>query len=255
MRLTSGVLVLTALMVLSASAKTTWPCTFSFSNNYDLNSISDTEFDAVDGNDNDYFFKVCDPTTVAGGISSTKPCDADTQVCQQSVTTGVSCGIGPPTTSELSILNGVSTSGVVMKTTGGVVGCGNTARSTTINVVCIDDFSGKAEGSLDAVDEEPPCTYTINLYTIAGCPGNGGGGGSGGIPGGAVFIIILVCVLVIYICGGVGYNYYKGNRGVELVPNLEFWKDLPYLLKDGVMFIVNTATGKSGSYGGSTASF
>mmetsp|Transcript_27663 Transcript_27663/g.77346 ORF Transcript_27663/g.77346 Transcript_27663/m.77346 type:complete len:248 (-) Transcript_27663:153-896(-) len=167
----SLVLCFLFVSVALVESSTTWPCTFQFGNNsYDLTPISDILFDAIDGGSNDYYFKVCDPTTVAGNISPTKPCDDGTQVCQESVTTGVSCGIGPPSTSELTTLGGVATSGVVMQTSGGVVGCGSVPRSTTINIACLDDFTGKSEGSLDPMDENPACVYTVNLYSETACP-------------------------------------------------------------------------------------
>ena len=35
-----------------------------------------------------------------------------------------------------------------------------------------------------------------------------------------------------YFIGGSVYQYYvKGARGQEIVPNINFWKDLPFLIK------------------------
>ncbi len=37
---------------------------------------------------------------------------------------------------------------------------------------------------------------------------------------------------MVYIIGGVLYNKFaKGAKGVELIPNIEFWKELPGLVR------------------------
>ena len=38
----------------------------------------------------------------------------------------------------------------------------------------------------------------------------------------------------------------KELRGVEMVPHLAFWKDLPTLVKDGALFVKGKATGGGG---------
>ena len=56
----------------------------------------------------------------------------------------------------------------------------------------------------------------------------------------ALFLILLIVSLlgvITYIVAGVLLMYfYKKVRGVALIPNLEFWKDFPFLLKDGFLF-------------------
>ena len=40
---------------------------------------------------------------------------------------------------------------------------------------------------------------------------------------------------------GVAYNVQrKGARGVGAIPHLDMWKDLPFLVRDGVVFAVDT---------------
>eukprot|EP01006_Ploeotia_vitrea_P013553 TRINITY_DN3539_c0_g1_i1.p1 TRINITY_DN3539_c0_g1~~TRINITY_DN3539_c0_g1_i1.p1 ORF type:complete len:286 (+),score=30.40 TRINITY_DN3539_c0_g1_i1:46-903(+) len=54
---------------------------------------------------------------------------------------------------------------------------------------------------------------------------------------GWIFIIILIVAAVGYIAGGLVFNIaVKKVRGIEAFPNIEFWKDFPSLVKDGVMF-------------------
>jgi len=86
----------------------------------------------------------------------------------------------------------------------------------------------------------------------------GGGGGkdkgndSSGLSGGSVFLIIFFVSLFVYFAAGAGYNYYQGKEGAEIIPQVEFWKDLPFLVKDGAVFsferIRGLVTGGGGSY-------
>jgi hypothetical protein len=46
-------------------------------------------------------------------------------------------------------------------------------------------------------------------------------------------IIAAVSYLVVGIIIQAGV---RGARGVEVIPNLSFWKDFPFLLKDGILF-------------------
>jgi len=81
-----------------------------------------------------------------------------------------------------------------------------------------------------------------------GGPSSGGsGGGSSGCGGGCAFLIIFFVGGFVYFAGGFAYNYkMKELRGVEAIPQVGFWKDLPFLVKDGVLFIKNKVTGNSG---------
>ena len=41
----------------------------------------------------------------------------------------------------------------------------------------------------------------------------------------------------LYLCIGIGINKYKyGMQGIEAIPNISFWRQLPGLVKDGVSF-------------------
>jgi hypothetical protein len=40
----------------------------------------------------------------------------------------------------------------------------------------------------------------------------------------------------------------RGAEGKELIPNYEFWKDLPLLIKDGVLFLVHGCKSDSNNY-------
>ena len=65
-----------------------------------------------------------------------------------------------------------------------------------------------------------------------------------GISGGWVFIIILFVSTILYFLAGTVYKAkVKGAAGVEAVPNIDFWRDLPSLVKDGVSFCVGLVRG------------
>ncbi|KAG5882995.1 hypothetical protein JTB14_033452 [Gonioctena quinquepunctata] len=61
-----------------------------------------------------------------------------------------------------------------------------------------------------------------------------------GLSGGSVFLIILIVVGAIYFVGGALILYFiRGARGQEMIPNVDFWKNLPGLVKDGVIFLLS----------------
>jgi len=55
---------------------------------------------------------------------------------------------------------------------------------------------------------------------------------------GTVIMIVVIVVIVIYFGAGIAWNKFREQKdGVELIPNIEFWKELPGLVKDGVLFV------------------
>lgn len=68
---------------------------------------------------------------------------------------------------------------------------------------------------------------------------SGAGAGSGvdpGVPGIIILILLLVAVVAYIVIGVLVMRFYKGATGIEMIPNLSFWKDFPFLLKDGFVF-------------------
>jgi len=59
------------------------------------------------------------------------------------------------------------------------------------------------------------------------------------------FVILVFFVFGLYCALGIGYNVKNlGAKGLEAVPHREMWLDLPYLVKDGVIFSVDTIKSK-----------
>lgn len=61
-----------------------------------------------------------------------------------------------------------------------------------------------------------------------------------GVSGGDVILIIFFCgVLLPYLVfGALFMKYRRGASGLDLIPNREFWMEVPGLIKDGFMFTI-----------------
>lgn len=95
---------------------------------------------------------------------------------------------------------------------------------------------------------------TLTLYTPAAClamlrpPPSVEGLGTG-----AILSILILVTFFSYCSLGILYNnFVRGMRGVELVPNLDFWRSLPGLVMDGIRFIQNGCRPSSHSDMGSS---
>ncbi len=54
---------------------------------------------------------------------------------------------------------------------------------------------------------------------------------------GGILILLGFLAIVAYLIIGSSVNAIKGERGISIIPNVEFWKDLPFLIWDGVKFV------------------
>ncbi|XP_055588658.1 uncharacterized protein LOC129740995 [Uranotaenia lowii] len=57
--------------------------------------------------------------------------------------------------------------------------------------------------------------------------------------GSVLLILFLIGTFTYFTIGSIVRFMYLGARGIEVVPNLEFWKDLPSLVREGVRFVQN----------------
>lgn len=64
------------------------------------------------------------------------------------------------------------------------------------------------------------------------------------------FFLLLISFIgvVLYLIIGVAVQAARGKRGVEMIPNYYFWKDLPYLILDGVRLIGSICVRRSKQY-------
>lgn len=59
-----------------------------------------------------------------------------------------------------------------------------------------------------------------------------------GVSVGSILIMILVVFISIYLILGMIYKKVRYNAtGINLIPNVEFWKDVPFLIGDGILLI------------------
>lgn len=55
----------------------------------------------------------------------------------------------------------------------------------------------------------------------------------------SIIVLALLGFVIYFILGGLFLYYKRGARGKEVIPNYAFWKDLPFLLKDGLLFTIS----------------
>ena len=95
------------------------------------------------------------------------------------------------------------------------------------------------------------CTQTYVVPTPLACPGSGGSPSKSGLSGGWIFIIILCVVIPLYVIVGCIYKSQKlGATGMDKCPNVEFWRDLPALIKEGCVVTATKIRGLCGGGGG-----
>ncbi|CAH1786549.1 unnamed protein product [Owenia fusiformis] len=68
-----------------------------------------------------------------------------------------------------------------------------------------------------------------------------------GISIGTILCIALAVIVPTYFIVGMAVMHRRGATGTAMVPNVEFWKGIPSLVKDGTMFLVTKVT-KRGEY-------
>jgi hypothetical protein len=129
----------------------------------------------------------------------------------------------------------------LLMSTGSKTGSSNT-RQIQITFYCDPSATGATKPLFlteNGNSAAKTIAYTYSWTTALAC------GGSSGLSGGSIFMIIVLVVTVVYFAGGYAYMYKKhGARGVEAIPNLEFWRNLPGLVKDGWMFVVDKVRNK-----------
>jgi len=217
---------------------------------YDISSLkSTTDLQAQDVNyaSNKYMYYL-NPCGIANNNPAGKCTDGKATYCQVGATSSANLGTctmpdtGPQPASPLWQLIDPNRPQLGVKVTyangdGCNAGGGAPPKKTgVINFYC-DPNSGRGYAN-GTVAENPSCIFTMNIVTSAVCHGGGGSGPPAkGLSGGSVFLIILIVVLFLYIVAGCIYQRKKkGASGVESCPNIEFWRGLPVLVKEGFSF-------------------
>jgi len=117
-------------------------------------------------------------------------------------------------------------------------------RQAIINFPCTPG----ARGSITSIveDDHGQCLFTITFPTEASCPNSANH--NSGLSAGWAFLIMLMILIPLYVLGGCAFKHYRlGASGMEACPNVEFWRDLPSLVMDGVRFTMNKARSEQGA--------
>eukprot|EP01156_Anaeramoeba_ignava_P019337 Anaeramoba_ignava/a95577_11.p1 GENE.a95577_11~~a95577_11.p1 ORF type:complete len:168 (-),score=40.30 a95577_11:97-600(-) len=107
---------------------------------------------------------------------------------------------------------------------------GQTNQILRISFGCDEKVGGKII-SFDNFTQDSTNVLLFQISTKHACQSNET---NSKLSGGWIFIIIISCGSVLY-CGiGIGYKgIFKKSKGVNIIPNLTFWKDFPSLIGDG----------------------
>jgi len=135
---------------------------------------------------------------------------------------------------------------------------GEEDRQADIEFICDGGANPGTFGTAQN-SENPTHFYHLTYTTKFACPqggdggdgshhGGGDGGDDGGISGGWIFIIILICLTVVYLVGGVLWNRFRRDlHGLEMIPNYHFWVALPGLVIAGNVYLWRKARGLCGA--------
>eukprot|EP00163_Fabomonas_tropica_P010107 TRINITY_DN20129_c0_g1_i1.p1 TRINITY_DN20129_c0_g1~~TRINITY_DN20129_c0_g1_i1.p1 ORF type:complete len:233 (-),score=55.41 TRINITY_DN20129_c0_g1_i1:221-919(-) len=227
MRTTLVAVIVTLLSI----SQTTWAvdCTAGGKDFSKLASATDyTASETSGGTTYTFTFNICKEISAGcGGATGVASC--------QSWGTGAqSCGV----LSKMEITEGDG--GVIFTYPGGDGG-----RTTHVVLGC-----GESEtpGNFTASTASDGITYTITGTSSLTCVG---GGKKKGLSGGWIFFIILISSFSVYLIGGTVYKAQRqGQSGIEAVPNIDFWRNLPGLIKDGFRFTFGLCGRGGGAQGG-----
>ncbi|CAI9295862.1 unnamed protein product [Lactuca saligna] len=116
--------------------------------------------------------------------------------------------------------------------------------SLSVSVIC-DSKQVQGPKTLERVGV---CNFVTQITHPAGCANVLSAPGSG-LGWFGTLLIILLCLFGAYFIAGAAYRYfYLGIRGIDIIPNLEFWASLPHRIRNSYMSLVRKFRGPSQSY-------
>lgn len=140
-----------------------------------------------------------------------------------------------------------STSVTVTYSDGG--SCGSGKHKTKIYVNCQPTAN---PGYFYNIDQPNSCEATLYMWAASGCgtdvPYTGPTGGGGGETAAIVILVLLLVAVVVYFAGGALYQWRvkQAQTPSEFIIHRDFWCALPFLIKDGALFIAHGC--KKGDY-------
>ena len=181
-------------------------------------------------------------TTTGGYAYRFNVCGNTVKVCNQqpgpaSKWRGTKCNnLGDASTQTLSLLDPAKPAdGLKLQFTQGDIckmqssgGTDISSRKVNYEVHC--DY-GKSPGELRYIQEVSMCEYTIVFDSRYACPTNGGSGHGWSI------VFFLLFGAATYVGVGMYLNQQnEGKHGVEAIPHLEYWQQVPGLVTDGAIY-------------------
>ncbi|RUS74724.1 hypothetical protein EGW08_017520 [Elysia chlorotica] len=118
--------------------------------------------------------------------------------------------------------------------------CNQEAKRTTIMITC-DELVKDSDARMVYIEEEnqkeEDCYYLFELKHEAVCPNPT----SGGLSVGSILLIVFFSVASVYLFVGFLYSrFVLGAKGMEQIPNYEFWKDFGNLQAEGCDLVCRT---------------
>ena len=184
---------------------------------------------------NTFYVNFCGETSAS--------CTAGTSVCQKASNNYYySCGklahqsFGPSNQTGDSI-----STGIMVEYGNGDVCSDGPHRHTAIMLSC----STTADPGYFYGGSEGDCAYTLKMYSKHACGtevdyDSGEAGGSSSTAATVVLILLIVGIVLYFVIGAVYLWKVRGATSIgEMIINKDFWCDLPFLVKDGFMFIIH----------------
>jgi len=139
-----------------------------------------------------------------------------------------------------SLINPANASvGVQLNFTNGTPFCQDgakrTNRSSLMKFICNPK---RTEATNFTIFQDGNCIWIVEFETAYGCPiVHEAPAGKKPLSAGSVILIMLTIAIPLYIVIGCIYKSRKdGTHGADSCPNVEFWRDLPNLVRDGIRF-------------------
>lgn len=132
---------------------------------------------------------------------------------------------------------------------------GGKVRQTGITIKCDEKATGTTP-NVEFVREQDDTSvieYFFEATSQYGCPVKGSGPSNGGKPLGELGVLGLFMILgfvgflAYFIIGLLVCKFALKKTGMEIIPNVYFWMDFPFLLKDGLMLpidVIQSLTGR-----------
>ncbi|KAI3731167.1 hypothetical protein L1987_62351 [Smallanthus sonchifolius] len=116
--------------------------------------------------------------------------------------------------------------------------------SLSVSIIC-DSKKFQEPKTLEKVGN---CNFATQITHPAGCA-NVLATKDNGLGWFSTLLIILLCLFGGYLITGAAYRFfYLGIRGLDIIPNLEFWASLPHRVRSSFMSLVRRFRGPSQNY-------